>query len=373
MIKAGITGQAGFIGTHLFNAMGLKKDSIIRIPFEDEYFANEDLLRRFVADCDVIVHLAAMNRHNDHDVIYSTNISLVQKLIAAIEAQHLRPHILFSSSTQEERDNLYGLSKREGRMLFESWAQRNGARFTGLVIPNVFGPFGNPYYNSVVATFCHQLTHDEIPKIDTDGQMKLIYINELVEVIIGKILNPGEQQVVKFDVSHRHESKVSEILNILEGFKAEYYEKGKIPDLNSALKLALFNTFRCYMPEEKFPFPLKLNSDYRGIFVEVIRATVPGQSSYSTTGPGITRGNHFHTRKVERFAVIRGKARIRLRRVGTTEIIGYDLNGDVPSFVDMPVWHTHNITNTGEGELLTLFWINEPYDPSDPDTYFEPV
>ena len=141
----------------------------------------EDKLETFVKQCDVIVHLAALNRHNDPQTIYDTNIGLVKKLISALENTGSKPHILFSSSTQEERDNIFGKSKREGREMLAQWAERNGALFTGMVIPNVFGPFGNPYYNSVVATFSHQLTHDEIPKIEMDASLKLIYIGDLVQ------------------------------------------------------------------------------------------------------------------------------------------------------------------------------------------------
>jgi UDP-2-acetamido-2,6-beta-L-arabino-hexul-4-ose reductase len=373
MIKIGITGQAGFIGTHLFNYLGLEKDVFERIPFTDNFFNEPQKLRDFVSVCDVIVHLAAMNRHGDQQVLYDTNIELVRKVIDSCEKTHSTPHILFSSSTQEERDNLYGKSKKEGRSMLELWAQKNKARFTGTVIPNVFGPFGNPYYNSVIATFCHQLTHNETPKIEIDGDLKLIYINELVEEISKKVIEPGERQVSKYEVPYRYHVRVSEILNILEEFKTEYFDKGNIPDINTPFRLALFTTFRCYMPHDKFPFHYKLNTDNRGSFVELIRANTSGQSSYSTTKPGITRGNHFHSRKVERFAVIKGKARIKLRKTGTSEIIEYLLDGEKPSFVDMPIWYTHNITNVGNDELLTMFWINEPYDPADPDTYFEEV
>ena len=160
MIKIGITGQAGFVGTHLFNTLGLYPDKFSRINFEDDYFKSKGKLETFVKECDVIVHLAAMNRHNDPKVIYQTNIGLVKQLIGALEETTSTPHVLFASSTQEDQDNLYGKSKRDGRELLEKWATVHNAKFTGLVIPNVFGPFGNPYYNSVVATFCHQLTHN---------------------------------------------------------------------------------------------------------------------------------------------------------------------------------------------------------------------
>lgn len=410
MIKIGITGQAGFVGTHLFNTLGLHPDQFERIAFEDAFFQDEEKLKAFVQSCDAIVHLAAMNRHNDPEVLYRTNIGLVKQLIEACEATQSKPHLLFSSSTQEERDNLYGKSKKEGRELLEQWAERNEAQFTGLVIPNVFGPFGNPYYNSVVATFCHQLTHNETPKIEVDGEIKLIYVGELVQYIIEKIKlhrvtqRESQSNTEKINrknneiktqcnsvsntvehcetnnhcetifIPHTSEIKVSALLKKLTEFKENYFGKGILPNLDNPFDRNLFNTFVCYIDHASFfPFKLKLNTDERGSFVETVKLHSGGQVSFSTTVPGITRGNHFHTRKAERFAVIKGKARIELRRIGTDRVLSFELDGKEPSFVDMPVWFTHNITNTGAEELYTIFWINEHFDANDPDTYFEKV
>ena len=187
MLKIGITGQAGFVGTHLYNNIGLYPTEFERIDFQRSFFEKDTDLDAFVSQCDVIVHLAAMNRHNDPEVIYATNVGLVKALIKSLERTRSKAHVIMSSSSQEERDNLYGRSKKEGRELLAQWAKKANASFTGMVIPNVFGPFGHPYYNSVVATFCHKLTHDEIPHIDVDGQLKLIYVGELVEVLKRKI------------------------------------------------------------------------------------------------------------------------------------------------------------------------------------------
>lgn len=380
MIKVGITGQSGFVGTHLFNTLGLCPEKFMRIPYEDGFFQDDARLKTFVQSCDAIVHLAAMNRHNDPEVIYSTNIGLVKQLIKACEDTQSTPHILFSSSTQEERDNLYGKSKKEGRKLLEQWADKNHASFSGFVIPNVFGPFGHPYYNSVVATFCHQLTHDETPKIVVDGTLNLIYVGELVDHFIKmiedvqKIQSEGNITIQEITVQHTAALKVSGLLKILQSFKEGYFNRGEIPDLNSPAMRNLWNTFLCYLDHERFfPYQLKLNTDNRGSFVETVKLNSGGQVSFSSTFPGITRGNHFHTRKAERFAVIKGKARIELRRIGTDKVISFDLDGSQPSFVDMPVWYTHNITNTGDEELYTIFWINEHYNANDPDTYFEKV
>lgn len=379
MIRVGITGQTGFVGTHLYNTLGLFPDKFERISFQDSFFQDSKILSDFVSRCDTIVHLAALNRHNDPEIIYKTNIELIRKLTAACDSTNVKPHILFSSSTQEELNNSYGQSKKEGRELFENWAGKNNSDFTGFVIPNVFGPFGNPYYNSVVATFCHQLTHNETPRIDKDGELKLIYVGELVSEIIKQIelkfsIATSENKTEKILVPHRYVIKVSELLNKLTDFKSKYFETGTLPDINNIFDLNLYNTFLTYIDHHSFfPFPLKLNTDNRGSFVETVKLRSGGQISFSTTNPGITRGNHFHTRKAERFAVIKGDARIELRRVGTNSKLTFDLSGKKPAFVDIPVWYTHNITNTGNDDLFTIFWINEFFDQADPDTYFEVV
>lgn len=372
MLKIGITGQAGFVGTHLYNTLGLFPEEFERIDFKKGYFVDESKLNGFVAQCDVIIHLAAMNRHNDPQVIYDTNIDLVQKLIKSLTQTSSKAHVLFSSSSQEERDNLYGKSKKEGRELMINWAKAAGGRFTGMIIPNVFGPFGHPNYNSVIATFSHKLTHNETPIIEVDGDMKLIYVSELVGAILSEIRNgKAKPEIV---VAHTSESKVSQLLLLLESYKKQYQDNGIIPAINNTFELNLFNTFRCYMDiANHFPVKFTKNTDPRGTFVEIIRLNIGGQVSFSTTVPGITRGNHYHTRKIERFAVIKGKALIQLRRIGTDEVLDFYLDGNEPSYVDMPIWHTHNIKNIGNEELYTNFWINEFYDPNDSDTFFENV
>ncbi|WP_324757990.1 polysaccharide biosynthesis C-terminal domain-containing protein [Sphingobacterium thalpophilum] len=368
-MKIGITGQNGFVGRHLYNTLGLQVTEFELIDFDKNFFESEAELDRFVAQCDVIVHLAAMNRHESEQVIYETNVGLVNKLVDSLERTGSKAHVLISSSTQEERDNLYGRSKREGREKLKAWAEKNGGKLTGLLIPNVFGSFGKPFYNSFIATFCYQLTHGETPTIATDGQVGLIYIQELVGFIIEQIRKGTHTPLCIVEPTAT--KKVSEVLELLESYKNLYLERGEIPTLNDSFELNLFNTYRSFMDHRTvYPRKFQLHTDPRGTFVEIIRMGVGGQSSYSTTVPGITRGNHFHTRKIERFAVIKGKARIQLRKMDSDEVIDFYLDGTEPSYVDMPIWYTHNITNVGEEELITMFWINEPYDPADPDTYF---
>lgn len=375
--RIGITGQAGFVGYHLSQTLALR-ENVTLVPFRRDFFENSKDLCSFVKECDTIVHLAAMNRHDDPQVIYDTNISLVNKLIAACESENVKPHILFSSSSQELKDNLYGKSKKEGKQHFMDWAAKTKSKFTSLTIPNVFGPFGKPNYNSVVATFCHKIAHNEVPQILNDGEVGLIYINELVQHFIDVIEGNAKTKSIGANseallIKPEHHIKVSALLKLLQEYKSNYMDKGIFPNLEKAFEKALFNTFRCYVPENHYPVKFTKHTDPRGSFVEIARTQTSGQFSFSTTVPEITRGNHFHTRKAERFAVISGKALIQLRKIGTDKVINYHLDGDEPAYVDMPIWYSHNIKNIGDTELITLFWINEPYDPEDADTYFENV
>ena len=372
MIKIGITGNKGFVGYHLCQTLALQKGEFSLIEIDRSFFDDNQILDAFVSSCDVIVHLAALNRHNDPQFIYETNILLVKSLVASLNRKASKAHLIISSSTQEERDNLYGKSKKEGRLLLSEWANQSGGSLSGLVIPNVFGPFGHPNYNSVIATFCHQIARGEKPKIDVDGELKFIYVGDLVDKIIQVIRSRDNTH--ELIIPHTKEAKVSEILSLLQYFRKSYQDDGEIPVLVNDFQLKLFNTYRCYMDlASHFPKKFVQHSDNRGVFVEIARLGITGQTSFSTTLPGVTRGNHFHTRKIERFAVIKGKALIQLRRIGTDEVHDFYLDGDEPAYVDMPIWYTHNIKNIGEDILYTIFWINEPFDENNPDTYFEIV
>jgi UDP-2-acetamido-2,6-beta-L-arabino-hexul-4-ose reductase len=371
MTKVGITGSNGFIGWHLCHTLKLYLDRFEIIEFKRNWFDNSQDLDNFVSKCDIIVHLAGLNRHSEESTIYEINVGLAHKLVNAFNRTNFKGQVLFSSSIQEERNNIFGNSKKEARAIFSKWAKDNGTQFKGLIIPNVYGSFGVPFYNSVVATFSHQLINNESPKIETDATLNLIYINDLIKVIID-LFNKETEEIVSIQYTDSY--KVSEILELLNQFKTTYFDKGQIPSLQNQFEINLFNTFRSYFNlAEHFPIKYNNNIDERGNFVEIIRLETGGQVSFSTTKHDITRGNHFHTRKIERFSVIRGKALIQLRKIGTDKVFDYYLSGDEPAYVDMPIWYTHNIKNIGEEELYTMFWINEFYDANDPDTFFEKV
>lgn len=370
--RIGITGSNGFLGFHVYQNLKLLHSEYELIEFDRSYFLNDSLLDAFVAKCDVIIHLAGINRNENQQELYHTNIRLTNSLIQSLERTGALPHIIMSSSTQEDSNNPYGNSKKESREIFSKWANRKGALFSGLVIPNIFGPFALPNYNSVIATFSYQLVNNIEPEILVDKNLELIYVQDLVEIIINLIQKSDNTHNLL--VNHSIKKSVKEILRLLSIYKRDYFLNYKIPSLTSNFEIQLFNTFRSYISlNDYYPKHLTIHNDERGFFVEVIKNNTSGQTSFSKTLQGVTRGNHFHTRKIERFAVIQGKAKIELRKVGFNKIFSFELDGNTPSFVDMPVWYTHNITNIGDEELLTVFWINEPYDPDDSDTYFEIV
>ncbi len=371
IIKIGVTGSNGFIGWHLCRTIELDSNKFELIEFNRSWFYDDSNLDSFVLKCNIIVHLAGLNRHSEESTLYNTNIVLAERLVNSFKRTCFTGQLIFSSSIQEERNNIFGNSKLVSRELFSKWANDSNGIFHGLIIPNVFGAFGVPFYNSVISTFCHQLVNNQTPKIDNDATLNLIYIDDLVKKILG-IFNTETN--ANFTVGHTDSYKVSDILDLLHNFKNKYFENGQIPSFNNQFEINLFNTFRSYLNlNSHFPIKYKNNIDERGNFVEIIRLETGGQVSFSTTKREITRGNHFHTRKIERFSVIKGKALIQLRKIGTAEVFDYYLSGDEPAYVDMPIWYTHNIKNIGEVELYTMFWINEFYDVNDPDTYFEKV
>jgi len=368
--KVVITGLVGFMGSHLRDRLSREED--FEVPqFEDAYFSQPEKLREVLAGSNTVVHLAAMNR-GDEKEIYNTNIELVTRLIETLESVNARPHVIFASSTQIYLDNPYGRSKKEGERILEDWSKRNNAPVSVLVIPNVFGDRGRPFYNSVVATFCHLLTHGGKPEVKVDKELSLIYINELTEIFWNRINNPpaGFERV---DIKATANAKVTDILAMLNHFKECYYDWKIVPALAGNFEKNLYNTFLSYAESADYEQPLTLRTDDRGSLFEIVKQEKGSQIFFSTTRPGIVRGNHYHTRKQEKFCVVKGKATIRLRRIGTDNVIEYNVSGEKPVVVAMPIFYTHNIENVGTEELYTLFWTNEIFDPNDSDTFFEKV
>ena len=237
------------------------------------------------------------------------------------------------------------------------------------MLPNLFGELSKPYYNNFTATFCDQIVEGKPLTIHDDSSVNLLHYGQVADLVAEVIEGPI---IGDIEITNAVASSVKTVADKLQSFY-DSYSTGLLPDLRDPFDLRLFNTLRASMFESHFPMKLVRHADARGSFFECVRAENPGQTSFSTTVPGITRGDHFHFDKVERFIVLSGQANIRVRNIFGTETYDFDVNGDQPCFIDMPPLHTHNITNTGDTELLTLFWSHDFFDPNRTDTYSEVV
>lgn len=365
-MKVGVTGARGFLGWHL-RAHVRTRSGLVTLSIDRESFADDSQLDAFVRASDVVVHAAGMNRGSDKE-IEETNRSLAERLVGSLHRQGLRRQVVYLSSTHEDADSAYGRSKRAAGQTLREYGDQSGAPVTVLVLPNIFGEFGRPFYNSVVATFCQQIASGETPRILVDRQIELVHAQKACSAIMRAIAGTtgGVQRLSGRCVS------VSEVLQYLRVMASEY-DGAVLPPLADEFEVELFNTYRSFLPLERSTHELAVRSDPRGYLFEAIRSQGGGQVFFSRTEPGITRGDHFHTRKIERFIVIDGRAAIRLRRLFDKKIVELEVDGDRPRAVDIPTFHTHNITNTGTSALFTAFWSNEFFDSTRPDTYAERV
>ena len=366
MIKVGITGIDGLIGWHLRSFLHGQKGIELRGADKAE-FADKEQLLKFVSGCDVIVHLAGLNRGDEAEVARA-NVEITDALLGACRAAGARPHIIFSSSTHIYRDTPYGKSKKECAGLIRAWATENKTAFTNLILPNVYGEGGKPFYNSAVSTFCYQLANGQTPEVIKDAEVELLHAQRVAREIFALINKPvdGDLPLPGYKIV------VSQLLTKLKAM-AGSYAGHIIPDLRLPEDRDLFNTYRSYLFPAKAPAAVELKKDARGCLFEACKSLNGGQTFISATVPGVTRGNHYHTLKMERFLVVKGKACVRVRKLFSDRVHEFFVDGEKPAYIDMPALHTHNITNTGDGELLTMFWCNEIFDPADPDTYQETV
>jgi len=368
-MKIGITGGNGFIGWHLRCYLMTRVD-VSEVRIADRYtFIAVDRLQGFVSGLDLIVHLAGENRGDDV-LVMEGNIGPAKQLVAALESVNATPCVMVASSTHAENPiSVYGRAKADVVAAFDAWSQRCGSRVLTLVLPHVFGEYCRPYYNSAVGTFCHQIARGESTSVNENGQLELIHVQDLAERMISLYLEgaSGLFQIGGVSIG------VRELADKLVDLHDIYVNRHELPDLSSPFDRSLFNALRAAIPDKQRLVTPVRHSDSRGWLVETVKANSGGQCFVSTTKPGITRGNHFHRRKVERFFVLQGKARIQLRKLFSDDVVSFELDGDAPSYLDIPTLHTHSITNIGEGELITLFWADEFFDADSSDTYFEEV
>jgi UDP-2-acetamido-2,6-beta-L-arabino-hexul-4-ose reductase len=367
-MNIGITGSDGFLGWHL-RALLHGLDWHVVIPCDRISSDAGGSLDALVASADAIVHLAGINRGSDDEVEYG-NIAITDDLIQALERSGRTPHVLFASSIQANCDNPYGRAKRACSERLQQWADRCGAKYTTVVLPNVFGEFGRPRYNSVIATFCDQLARGEEPEILIDAPLELIHVQDAASQFLS-LVETGTTGVVR--IQGHAPILVSEVLARLRMLSSSYQD-GVFPSLAEPLDLQLFDTLRSFQYPDRISGAFSIHSDARGSLWEIAATKSAGRAFVSWTLPGATRGNHYHRYQVERFAVISGQGLVRLRKLFTSDICTFKLFGENPGYVDMPTFCTHSIENIGTEPLLTMFWSSNPHaSGGDPDTYPEPV
>ncbi|AVT36127.1 NAD-dependent epimerase/dehydratase family protein [Plantactinospora sp. BB1] len=371
-----LTGAGGFLGWHVrVLARALGWPDPVALTRAD--LADPVRVAAAVGGADRLLHLAGVNRGDPADVA-AGNVEVAAALARGLRQCPTPPAtVVFANSTQTGNGTPYGDSKQAAAATLAG-AVAGRCRFDDVALPNLYGEHGRPYYNSVVATFCRQLADGDPPGVRDDRDLTLVHALDAAARLLG--LPPGDPRqpaaapTVPWDPGMPAlRIGVRALAARLAGF-ARTYRSGEIPPLVDRHDVRLFNTYRSHCFPADHPRPLVRHTDRRGALVEVVKAHGgAGQTFASTSGPGVTRGEHFHLAKVERFAVLRGCAEIALRRVGHREVLRFRVGGDEPVVVDMPTMWAHQITNIGDGELLTLFWANELFDPARPDTYPEPV
>ena len=367
-----VTGAKGLIGWHCATrlhaancAAGFRGDELPYsiVLLDHAGFENDAILSAAVEEADAILHFAGVNRGSDEEV-EKANPAIADRLRRVCAEANARPHVVYANSTHAASDTPYGRSKRiAGEIMSEI-----GDTYTDLVLPHIFGEGARPRYNNVTATFIEAVIEGMPPEVNPEGKVMLLHAGAASQAAIDAV-HTRYNGTIQPDA---RETPVTELLELLQGFHANY-TANVFPDLSNQFTLDLFNTYRAALYPDGFPLALKLDTDARGTLFEAVKGGGGGQSFCSTTKPGITRGDHFHLGKVERFLVLQGEATIRIRKVLNDEVWEYQVSGDEPTPVDMPTLHTHSIENTGDTELLTLFWTNEQFDPANPDTFADKV
>ncbi|TFC58372.1 SDR family oxidoreductase [Cryobacterium sp. TMT2-15-1] len=359
-----MTGANGFLGWHTRAALRELGGESHAITVGDGFDAANAISA--LNGSARLIHIAGVNRGSDQEV-QSENIRFATQLASVIvRAETPPPVIVFANSTQSTNGSVYGNAKAAAADILESAAQQVGADYLDVRLPNLFGEHGRPFYNAVTATFCHMLAQGQTPAVADDKNLTLLHAQDAADLLLGAggAALAGEKEV--------HES-VAGLLARLTAIDS-VYRRGEIPDVAAKFDRDLFNTYRSYTFPEQAPVRLTRHADARGSFFEIVRSHGGrGQSSFSTTEPGISRGDHFHRRKIERFTVLAGEATIGLRRLFTDEVFEFSVTGDEPVAVDMPTMWAHTITNTGPDLLFTSFWSNEIFNFECPDTIAETV
>lgn len=382
-MKILITGAKGFVGKNLVESLKNIKDNKDKtrpnLSIEEIYEFDRDtdinLLDKYCSKCDFVFNLAGVNRPENPKEYMEGNFAFASTLINVLKKYNNKCPVMLSSSIQADLDNEYGKSKLEGEKLFFNYAKENNSKVLVYRFSNLFGKWCKPNYNSVIATWCYNIANDlEIKVNDPDKELELCYIDDVIKEMLDALEEKEHKEEKYCYVPTTHKITLGRIVEILNSFK-EQPETLIIPEIaNNSIEKKLYSTYLSYLPKEKIKFELKSNIDNRGSFTELLKTKNNGQFSVNISKPGITKGQHWHHSKWEFFIVVKGHAIIQERKIGTDEVLEFDVSSDKIEAVHMLPGYTHNIINLSETEdLITLMWANESFEPNKPDTYFEEV
>jgi UDP-2-acetamido-2,6-beta-L-arabino-hexul-4-ose reductase len=363
-----ITGARGFIGRNLAAQLALMEGLQV---FHYDVENQESELETWLGQADIVFHLAGVNRPQNVEEFETGNAGFTDRICEMLRRLKRRPKIVMSSSRQAELDNPYGVSKRRAEEALKAFSRESGAPVSIYRLKNVFGKWCRPNYNSVTATFCHNVAHDlPITISDPGREIELIYIDDIIERFLAELRDlAGPASCMADDTIPSTRITLGDLAGRIQVFH-EMKRNLLVPDFSVRFNQCLFATYlSCVEPGER-EYGLSIKSDQRGNLAEFIKSRQFGQIFLSRTHPGVTRGNHYHHTKAEKFFVIAGEGVIRMRQIHSSAVTEYHVKGEDYRVVDIPPGHTHNITNVGSGEMITLFWASEPFDPDRPDTYF---
>lgn len=369
-----ITGAGGFVGKNLVATLRTAGYTDLMLFEKDD---TPETLADYCRRAAFVVHLAGINRPTAPSEFYTGNAGLTDTLLANLEAAGNTAPVLVTSSTQAELDNDYGKSKRQAEEAIFAHRRRTGAMVYVFRMPGVFGKWCRPNYNSVVATFCHNVAHGlPIQVRDSAFSLPLVYIDDVVACILAAFDGDVMMDRSATPICHMHpihEVTLGRLAELIQGFAAGRASLA-VPDLApGSFEKKLYSTYLSYLPSDQFSYPLEMHTDNRGSFTEFLRSPERGQVSINISHPGIVKGNHWHHTKNEKFLVVKGEGVIRFRNIFSKEVIEYHVSGDKLEVVDIPCGYTHNIENVGTEDMVTVMWANEAFDPDHPDTFFEPV
>lgn len=369
-MKILVTGSKGFIGKNLIYELKNRKYNDI---YEYDVDSTLEELDKYCSDCDFIFHLAGINRPKNEKEFMEGNFGFTSILLETLKNHHNTCPIMVSSSIQASLDNPYGKSKKAGEELMFAYANETNAKVMIYRFPNVYGKWCRPNYNSAIATFCNNIANDlPITVNNRDTIMHLVYIDDVFNELINALEGKGNKVGNYYKVPTEDETTLGHIVDLLYSFK-ESRKNITICNMNNHLEKSLYSTYLSYLPEDKFKYELLSHIDNRGSFTELLRLDEKGQISINVFKPGITKGNHWHHTKVEKFIVVKGKGCIKFRKIDSNKVFEYHVSDEKLEVVDVPVGYTHSFVNEGKEDMIAIIWSNECYDENKPDTYYMEV